>query len=258
MKKTILSLGLLLALPVAVFAQEEEKPITAADVDVALEIPKPADLTIEEGLMICSSPGGYKACDSAHSQDLFGVVSLRPALSIESADIEDGMLVIKQGEVSVRVTNQSGSIVQGDYITSSDTPGLGQKATRNGYVFGTALENYDSSVPGTIKVAANIQTINIIDPGASENLVKTLQEGATTPFQSPLASLRYLVAALLVLLSFAFAMWYYVRMSRDAIQAIGRNPLASKNINMSVLFQAFVTITIVIVGFGAAYLVLAF
>ena len=118
----------------AVTAQEnEEKPVTAADVDVAIEIPRPENLLeIEEGTLICSTAQGYQICDESHSQDLFGVVSARPALSIESNDIEDGLLVIKRGEVLVKVSNAAGEIVQGDYITSSENPEWVKKLLKMG------------------------------------------------------------------------------------------------------------------------------
>ena len=43
------------------------------------------------------------------------------------------------------VTDENGMINQGDYLTSSSTPGTAMKATKWGRVIGIALEPFDSN-----------------------------------------------------------------------------------------------------------------
>ncbi len=212
---------------------------------------------VVEGDIICQEGDLFVPCNSEYATEIIGVVTENPAASFEE-NTESGYLVLSDGKAVVRVSTANGNIKKGDPITSSARPGVGIIALKNGYVLGSSLEDYSSDNPdtvGTVLVHLNIHTAAGIS-GSRSNLVAALREGMTSAVFEPLDSLRYLLAALILLLSFVLGFAYFGRVSKTGIEAIGRNPLASKMIQMSILMHILITIVIVLVGFGMAYIIL--
>jgi hypothetical protein len=56
------------------------------------------------------------------------------------------------GRVPVKVSTKNGDIKPGDYITTSDIPGVGMKATEPGRVIGKALTGLTGEEQGTVAV----------------------------------------------------------------------------------------------------------
>lgn len=213
---------------------------------------------VQGGDLICSDRESYIKCVNEYDSSLYGVVSDEPAASLESEVIENAKLVVTDGQATVRVSTINGNIAVGDLITTSLTPGVGQKATRNGHVLGSALQTYDTSDPsqvGEILVSLNIRpTTSLSDVGA--NLFQTIREGLSASVLSPLASLRYILVAGIVLSSFILGFVYFGRVAKTGVEAIGRNPLAGRTIEFSVILHILLTIVIVAVGLAISYLIL--
>ena len=185
-----------------------------------------------------------------------GLLRTLPAASIDNENIE-GRLVTSQGKVRVLLSSENGEVLAGDFVTSSSTPGQAMRATDNGYVLGVSLIDQEVGIDGQLStvVALNIH----FEAGLSNtrsNLLQVLRGGFSIPLFEPLASLRYLIAALLVLISFSLGFVFFGRMARTGVEAIGRNPLASRMIQANVLVNIIVTIVIVLTGLFAAYLIL--
>lgn len=213
---------------------------------------------VPSGSIICSSSEGYRLCDNQYDSSMFGVVTDNPSVAFEVEDDTDIYLVITSGNVRVRVSSVNGNIDNGDLITSSDQPGIGKLADKNSYVLGMALESYQSNDPnaeGSVLVSVNIHTTTGFTAG-SENLLETIKIALQAPSLAPLASLRYLLAFLIAIISFVLGFIYFGRVSKAGIEAMGRNPLARKMIQISVLFNILITIAIVIGGLVIAYLIL--
>jgi hypothetical protein len=85
-----------------------------------------------------------------------GVISTEPGLLMNSK--EQGYQLALVGKVPVKVTNEGGSIIRGDLLTTSSIPGHAKKASnpKTGSVIGKALENF-SGTKGTILVLVNLQ-----------------------------------------------------------------------------------------------------
>lgn len=246
---TIYSIFILNGVPQA-FAQ-----VTSSGIAITLEV-KGSD--INDGDIICKKDQGFAECDSEYSTEIYGVVVNDPALALEEEDTDNTRLIMSGGKALVRVSSQNGNIKAGDLITTSPKSGIGVLAQKNGYVLGQALEEYNSDNPdniGTIMVAINIHPAAGLS-GAKSNLITALREGMSAPIFEPLDSLRYLLAALILLLSFVLGFAYFGRVSKTGIEAIGRNPLASKMIQLSVLMHILITIVIILVGFAMAYIIL--
>jgi hypothetical protein len=213
---------------------------------------------IQNGDIISSENNTYKRATKPYDSSLFGVVSLNPALYLFDEASPKDTPVITQGEVIVRVSTMNGPIQKGDYVTSSTTPGVAQKATDNGTVLGTAGQSYTEKNPkkiGTILVTLHPHFAQL-NNNISRNLLKTLTLGSTAAVETPLGALRYVVAGLITLLSFFFGFRFFGRASRSGVEAIGRNPLASKSILLSVSINASITVAIMLFGVAISYLIL--
>jgi len=213
---------------------------------------------INDGDIVCKGDAGFKICDSEYDTEIYGVVVENPAAAFEEETKSNNYLVISEGKTAVRVSSQNGNIKKGDLITTSFRPGIGVKAVKNGYVLGSSLEDYNSNDPNniqTIMVVLNIHPAAGIS-GAKSNLITAIRQGVSAPIFEPLDSLRYLLAAMILLLSFIMGFVYFGRVSRTGIEAIGRNPLASKMIQLSIVMHILITIVIILVGFGMAYIIL--
>lgn len=246
------SIFILLCLTACASAQ-----VTSSGIAVTLEIQGEG---VDSGDIICKKDTGFAQCDSEYNTEMYGVVVDNPAASFEEEEKSGNYLVLSDGKAPVRVSTLNGNINKGDLITTSSKTGIGVLAQKNGYVLGQALEEYKSDNPeniGTIMVAINIHPAAGLS-GAKSNLITALREGMSAPIFEPLDSLRYLLAALILLLSFVLGFAYFGRVSKSGIEAIGRNPLASKMIQLSVVMHILITIVIILVGFGMAYIILIF
>ncbi|MEK7526180.1 MAG: hypothetical protein AAB546_01730 [Patescibacteria group bacterium] len=213
---------------------------------------------ITDGNVICSNDEqGYALCSKEYDPSMFGVVNLVPAAAFEST-AQGYYIVVHDSNANVKVTSVNGNIKSGDIITTSKTIGVGQKASRNGYVLGTALTEYnsdDTNAVGEVVVSINIHpTVDLSD--AKANLWQVIKEGFSVPVWGPLTSLRYILAAFMIVISFILGFIYFGRVVKTGVEALGRNPLAGRMIQLTVVFNILLTIVIVLVGLGIAYLIL--
>lgn len=212
----------------------------------------------QDGDIITTIKGGYKRSTSPYDPQIFGVVSLKPALYFKDATATKDVPVISAGEVEVRVSSQNGNIDSGDLITSSTNPGVGEKATENGYVLGQADQSYASNNPQ--KTGLILVTLQPHYAQLSNNILHSVYSTFTLGFSqasdSPLGVIRYVIAGVVTLLSFYFGFRFFARASNRGVEAIGRNPLAKQAILFSVLINTVVTVAIMFFGVALSYLIL--
>ena len=227
----------------------------------SLGVAQPVELNIEDaqnGDILCTQQGGFILCDREYDPSIYGVITDNPAIAFESVDIPNSRLVMRTGDAIVRVTSRNGNIEIGDLITTSDVPGVGMKAALNGFALGMALEAYssdDTEAIGDVLVSINIHPVSSF-AGDRSNLVANIRQALSAPVISPLASLRYLLAFLIAIMSFALGFLYFGRVVRTGVEAVGRNPLASRTIQIAVIINILITIVIVFTGLGVAFLIL--
>jgi len=245
---------LLLSLFILLFSVKlSSAQITSSGIAVSTPVTDP---DAQDGDIICTYQSGNARCNKEYDT----AISDSPAAAIEDEDLQNSRLVISSGVSTVRVSSANGDISEGDFITTSQRSGIGVKADRNGYVLGMALENYesgDTNAIGRIQVMVNIHPTGSLT-GSRGNLLQFIREGLAVPVFDPVESLRYILAVAIVLISFTLGMIYFGRASRAGIEAIGRNPLAKKVIQLTVFLNITLTIVIVMVGLGLAYLILIF
>lgn len=254
-KRFVLSLLLVSLLNVSLVM-----PSFAQVFDLGVAIPlRIKESGVEDGSIVCTDGDDYLLCKTPYAPEMFGVVSETPTAEfVNRADLVTSFSVITSGRAFVRVSTVNGNIAPGDLITSTTTPGVGAKATKNGYMIGVALEGYensDTSATGLITVSVKIHpSLNI--QGVGENLFETLRAGLSVPFLDPLSALRYFAAAVIVTASFVVGFVYFGRVAKAGVEAIGRNPLAGARIETTVIMHVVLTIAIAGLGLGLAYLIL--
>jgi F0F1-type ATP synthase membrane subunit c/vacuolar-type H+-ATPase subunit K len=224
---------------------------------IAFSIPVD-DEDVQDGDTICTYEEGIKRCQNNYDPAMYGVYVINASAEITDEELESAIEVVREGVTLVRLSTVNGNIEEGDFVTSSEKAGIAQKATRNGYVLGTALEDYeqeDADEIGKVLVALNIHPAAGLT-GPRTNLLNVLRSGLVTPLLEPLDSLRYLLAILIVILSFGLGLVYFGRIAKAGVEAVGRNPLARAMIQLSVVINIFLTVVIILVGLGLAYLIL--
>jgi hypothetical protein len=140
------------------------------------------DTHLDKGHLVSLDPNNatlVKFASSSDKSQLFGVVSTKPGIvgayvddvtedTIGMAENPRFKIVGILGQIPTYVTNENGPIKYGDPITISSKPGIGAKALSAGYIVGRAMESYNSSVPGKIRVLVQASWY---DPNASVSVV---------------------------------------------------------------------------------------
>lgn len=213
---------------------------------------------VENAHLVSFTDGKYQLSTVEFDENMYGVVVDNPPLALQDLSLEEFTYVATSGEAQVRVTAKNGEISEGDYLTSSDVPGHAQKADVSGRVLGVALDDFKPSNPdetGVIYVQVNITPV-FLGENIQTNLVDLLRGGFRVPFLTPLTSLRYIIAALVILASFILGFTTFARSSSRSIEALGRNPLARSMIRNAIIMNFMLTLIIIGVGLAIAYLIL--
>lgn len=239
------------------------KKILAADLSsfgISVFVPI-ADKNVQDGDIITSTDKGYALSKTAYDPGLYAVVNESPAASFETSDSVNQKPVIAVGKAFVRVSTGNGAIKKGNFITSSTTPGVGQLADKEGNVLGTALEDYGAKDPktiGKILVSLNIKYNAPVTTVSekTQNLFQLIKSASSAPYLSPLTSFRYLLAGVVTIISFTLGFTFFGKVANSGVEALGRNPLAARMIELSVVFHILLTIGIIAIGLAIAYLIL--
>lgn len=253
MKKIVISISvaliLVLLLPIKIYAQVDS---------LGVALPVNIQDEVGGGDVLCTYESAITKCDQIYDPAIYGVVTDSPPLSFTSVDLPSAPLVIQKGDVIVKVSTVNGSIKSGDLVTTSEIPGVAMKASLNGFALGIALEGFESTDPndiGQILVSLNIHPTSSF-VGSRSNLISNIRQAISAPIVAPLDSFRYLLAFIVALISFALGFVYFGRVVKTGVEAIGRNPLASRTIQATVIVNIIVTVVIVVTGLAIAVLIL--
>lgn len=228
-----------------------------------------ADPDAVDGDILKTSEKGLTRTSISFDNKIFGILNIQPLLLYRNGT--EGKPIIRSGITQVNVTTLNGPIKYGDYITSSIISGKGQKALESGYTLGTALAPFDGSgadqidgpqgkvALGKIPVAVKIEYTEISNPRFLNRLFSfigtTFLENIRDPKQLG-QIIRFIAAALIILLSFTYGFLTFSRSIAKSIEAIGRNPLAKTTIQLSMIISAMLLITTTVVGIIASILII--
>lgn len=222
--------------------------------DTAVSVPFPEGMGVG-GDIVSYSNVEYILTSVPYDTMMFGVIVDDPEISLEDRNLETYQFLSTDGEVLVNVM---GTVSEGDYVTSSDTPGVGMVAQETGNILGIALEDYmpnDEEDIGQIYVLLDIKT-GLANKSISNNLLDIVKNSLSSPYMTPIEALRYLLAIAVVFASFVIGFGNFGKITGSSVEALGRNPLAGGSIRKVIIFNFALTFIIMAMGLSIAYMVL--
>lgn len=242
------------------FAQTTD-PSTASQDSATLGVARMVETkekNVQDGSILSASKQGAALSTLAYDPQVIGVVSRDAAIILNTTGTTKGVPVIPNGTVYILVSSRDGNIKKGDLLTTSTIPGVAVKAVRDGYVLGSALEDYSNSNKKQIdKIAVDL---NLHYFNSKPTILGTLSDifkVALLPTKdSPTPIYKYLAAAGVVIASFVLAFMTFGRTAAKGVEALGRNPAASKIIHLGIIFNVSIVGLIVLVGLVVAFLIL--
>lgn len=247
--------------------------LTYAQQPAGIEITSLYNVTDKDavnGDILVITNDGLKRAAKSYDNRTFGILQT-DSLMIYRNIQTDAKPLIRSGVALVNVTTLNGPIKYGDYITSSTIAGKGQKATESGYVLGIAMASFDGSgasqidgptgkiAVGKIQVAIRIEYAELTTSRFASRLFSFLGNSLLENINDPKQLgkvIRYIVAGLIVLLSFTFAFLTFSRSIAKSVEALGRNPLAKTSIQLSMLINIGLLIITSAIGVVASILII--
>ena len=216
------------------------------------------DKNIKDGSILSAGEQGAVLSTLAYDPQVLGIVARDAAIILTNTSADKGLPVISNGTVYVLVSAKAGEIKKGDLITSSTIPGVGVKAVKSGYVIGNALEGYNNPDPKQIdKIAVDLDLHYFNSkPTFPGSLTDIFKIALISTKEGPAPIFKYIVAAGVVLASIILGFLSFGRTAAKGVEALGRNPAASKIIHLGIIFNVTIVIVIILSGLTVAFLIL--
>lgn len=217
------------------------------------------DTDVKDGDIISAADGKFVVSTKAYDSAMIGVVTLEPAVVFSFNPLPaNSYPVMTSGTAKINVSSVNGNISAGDALTSSDIRGVAMKANSSGYIIGLALEDYNSDNSQNVgKISASL-SLKFFYPGTPNRRPQfdIFRIFDTPIFDSPTAFLKYILASGIAFVSVATGIIYFGRIAKSGVEALGRNPLAGRIIQIGVLINVLVTVALVLGGVVVALLIL--
>ena len=213
---------------------------------------------IQDGDIIVASNQGYFVSSIPYDPQVIGVVTSNPAVALRTNSQKGGTPVVNMGVAQTRVTGTNGDIKKGDTITTSAVSGAGMKATKSGYIIGESLEDVTFANPNEVKMVSMTLNPHFLQLGSAfrSSLFDIFALSTLAAYDEPLKVFKYLISGIVIIASFAFGFIIFSRVISTGIEALGRNPLAGRMIQLSILFNVILVIIIIVSGLGLVYIFL--
>lgn len=217
------------------------------------------DTGVRTGDIVSSlGTGGFVLSRIPYDRYMVGVVADSPAILIHLGGTQGKYPVITSGNAIVNVSLENGPIKEGDPITTSSVRGVGMKSNKSGYVLGNATESF-SAEEGLETKAINV-ALNIHYQTSEETVQSKLTDIATLSSialaDEPLTVFKYVVAGIVIILSFVLGFLTFGRIAARGVDALGRNPLAIKRIGFGIGLNVIITVSIIASGIGISVFIL--
>jgi len=193
---------------------------------------------------------------------MYGIVT--DTATIVYHPTEEGTPILRGGIATVNATTLTGEIAPGDYITSSPIVGKAQKTNvRDGWVVGIALtklaegDGEQTTFEERQISQGPIQVSLVLGPaiegtaGDVSRIVDQVGQLLLANVQTPTGTnsfFRFLLAALIAIAAIAIGFGSFGRNITRGIEAIGRNPLAKRQIQAMIILNIFLIALISLAG----------
>lgn len=244
-------------------------PVKAYDAAFTYQI---ADKTAISGDIIANYSGqGFILDAIAYDSHIFGVLQDEPlAVYRDTTPDPSKRPIITGGNTIVNVNDYNGAIVPGDYITSSPIKGKGMKAGQSGQIVGIALEDahfgqdavtVDSRQvhSAQILVAVRVEYAELTTARSNVRLFDAVNAAFFRSVQNPekfTLAIRYIIAGLIAIVAFIIGFFAFTRSIAKGIEAMGRNPLARRSIQIGIIIQVVLTVLTSLGAIVLAYIII--
>ena len=213
---------------------------------------------------------GVELSNVNNSDYLLGVVTEADEALLSFNTAGDRVNVATIGEVLTYVSNINGDIKTGDFVVPSQVAGVGMRAEDNsGKVLGVASADFNDTSPfaqsfklndlnkeaaiGPIPVRLLARDVSATNNVKDKSALETLGEKLVG---KPVSLIQVIVAVALFMMTLGVSGVILYGAIRGSFRSIGRNPLASKSV-FSNLFQVIIlSVSVMVIGLFAGYLIL--
>jgi hypothetical protein len=147
------------------------------DADYAEYYKVSSDVTKGDIVSLTDEYAKVEKATSAAGTKAIGIISTSPAYAIgDEFPDELVMPVALAGRVPVKVNGENGAIAVGDRVGLSSVSGYGAKAVESGWTIGTAMESFDGTGDGLIRVFVNTgwyEPATSLQGGSSDTIAMT-------------------------------------------------------------------------------------
>lgn len=212
----------------------------------------------------------------ANINQMFGVVvnPNQATESLSSSNNSGNTFVATTGNYPVLVSDENGSISEGDYVTISLLDGIGMKATSaDPVVLGKALGSFvgssQSISTATLKNGSSSTTVHIgtimvsigvahnpLEQSSKPDLPGFLLSAGQSIANKPVTEARVYVSLIILVISALIAGSMLYAGVRSSVISIGRNPLSKHSVFKGLLQVTLTSLTVFIIGLFAVYLLL--
>jgi hypothetical protein len=214
---------------------------------------------------LSKNSGTVGASPASDSSKMYGVV-IDPSDAPLTLNRQDAQVfVATSGSYPVLVSNERGSIKNGDYVSISSIDGIGAKASGSQpVVLGRASSGFDGKTNIITKVGSYAIGRVIVNIAPSKNPISKTDTAVPSILQKVTSSVAgkdvpavriYLALAVLLVANIITVTILYVGI-RSGMIALGRNPLSKHTIMESMFKVIIVASSIFIIGLAGVYLLL--
>lgn len=131
------------------------------------------DASIEAGDVVSLDSNlktGMKKSQIPYDSNILGIVSTRPRIVIGGVDKEGikAMPVALSGRVPVKASTENGKINAGDPLTTSGTPGVAMRSTKEGATIGIAMTSFDGEEIS--QILAFVRPENVVETNVPDQI----------------------------------------------------------------------------------------
>ena len=199
-----------------------------------------------------------------YDEKMYGVLVESPVMVYRT---KDTIPVTRYGDAIVNVTTLNGPIAVGDYISSSEMPGKGMKATDfTGFMLGVALASFEekdgtpvtvnglTASQGRIRVSLGIGPASPAQVKAAGGVFGTLRRLTDSVIFNLRTSrqldrfIRYILAIIVLLITIIISFRTFGKNITKGIEAIGRNPLAKVSIQSMIVLNVIMILVVTMGG----------
>ncbi len=172
----------------------------------------------------------YALSKIADEAEVFGVSAYNPALVFETAS--GTIPVVTQGVVHLRVSQEQGPILRGDFLVTSSRTGIAMKALNtDNHVFAIALETFEDAANDIGVVLVDVDKERASSLRAASVAARTAQKDADAQTKGlDISMLRIAIATTITIGSLFFILYSFRSTIAKGIVSIGRNPRARSSI----------------------------